>query len=66
VSEAIWGFCENCERWRLSDGWRRADGAAKCPVCDTPAALIETVEGGVGRISLVLELPPGAEMPLLS
>jgi hypothetical protein len=66
VSQAIWGFCEPCERWRLSRGWLRSSGRARCPVCDTPAALIEKVEGGVARVRLVLELPPGAEMPLLA
>ena len=66
MSQAIWGFCDRCERWRFSADWLRASGGAKCPVCDARPALIEKVEGGVARISLVLELPPGAEMPLLA
>jgi hypothetical protein len=57
-----WGFCENCERWQLSVGW--GDPAA-CPECGAPPRLLESWSGGAARVTLVLDLPPGGDLPLL-
>lgn len=58
----LWGFCPGCERWRLSDAW--GDPAA-CPGCGAAPSPLEQWADGAGRILLVLDLPPGADLPLL-
>ncbi|MGH7903888.1 MAG: hypothetical protein ACREPA_07150 [Candidatus Dormibacteraceae bacterium] len=65
--EALWGFCTECELWRCSDTWFRT-GAHRpaCPRCGAEPALIETVRDGRATVLLVLDLPPGSELPLLS
>lgn len=62
-----WGFCGACARWRYSDRWFAEDASrSACPVCgDTPSSL-EVIENGKGRILLVLELPPGGDLPDLT
>jgi hypothetical protein len=57
-----WGFCEQCELWRLEE-W---GDPASCPWCGAAPDPIERFEDGVARLSLSLELPPGSELPLLS
>lgn len=57
-----WGYCEDCERWRLSAGW--GDPAA-CPECGALPRPLESWSGGAGRVTLVLDLPPGGDLPLL-
>jgi hypothetical protein len=59
---ARWGFCERCERWRLSSGWGEP---AACPECGAPPRPLESWSGGAGRVRLVLDLPPGGDLPLL-
>lgn len=71
TAQPVWGFCDSCARWRLG-GWRspgtdppggRADGApARCPDCGREPALLETLADGVGRITLLLDVPPGADL----
>lgn len=56
-----WGFCERCELWRLEE-W---GAPPHCPVCGGEPRPLERIEGGIGRTSLVLDLPPGSELPLL-
>jgi hypothetical protein len=51
-----------CELWRFEE-W--GDPAA-CPACGGAPDPLEQVEGGVARVKLSLELPPGSELPLLS
>ena len=38
----------------------------KCPECKSTTVLIEKIEGSETRITLKLELPPGADLPLLA
>ena len=38
----------------------------KCPECKSTTVLIEKIEGSDTRITLKLELPPGADLPLLA
>lgn len=59
--DGAWGFCERCELWQLAD-WRRPPA---CPVCGAEPRPLEEIVDGVGRVSLVLDLPPGSELPLL-
>ncbi|MBO0775022.1 MAG: hypothetical protein J2P34_01805 [Actinobacteria bacterium] len=58
----LWGFCPGCDRWRLSGAW--GDPAA-CPVCGTPPDPLEQWSGRTGRVLLLLDLPPGTDLPLL-
>lgn len=60
--QPVWGFCERCERWRLSAAWGEP---AACPECGAPPHPLERWADGAGRISLVLDVPPGAELPVL-
>ena len=64
---ALWGFCASCELWRFSSQWTPAgaDGPA-CPVCGSPPSALEVLEDGVARVDLMLELPPGGDIPFLS
>lgn len=63
----LWGYCGGCERWRLSEEWFAGPGEEPaCPVCGTPPDPLERLEGGRGRVVLQLELPPGAELPILT
>jgi hypothetical protein len=57
-----WGFCERCELWRFEE-WGEP---ARCPTCAGAPDPLESVENGIGRTALSLELPPGSELPLLS
>ena len=57
------GFCPGCERWLLSSAW--GDPPA-CPGCGTAPDPLEQWASGTGRTLLVLDLPPGGELPLLS
>lgn len=63
---SIWGFCDQCELWRFSAEWYLLSAIAKCPECKATTALIEKIDGSETRIDLKLELPPGAELPLLA
>lgn len=64
---ALWGFCASCELWRFSAQWTRAGvGEPACPVCGSPPSALEVLDDGVARIHLVLELPPGGDIPFLS
>ncbi len=56
------GVCEDCERWQFSAGW---GNPAACPACGAPPCPLESWSGGTARITLVLDLPPGGELPLL-
>jgi hypothetical protein len=56
-----WGFCERCELWRLEE-WGEPPA---CPVCGAVPRPLEQLVDGVGRTELVLDLPPGSELPLL-
>ena len=38
----------------------------KCPECKSTTVLIEKIEGSETRITPKLELPPGADLPLLA
>ncbi|MFZ0055028.1 MAG: hypothetical protein WAL09_09490, partial [Pseudolabrys sp.] len=38
----------------------------KCPECKSTTVLIEKIEGSETHITLKLELPPGADPPLLA
>jgi hypothetical protein len=64
--QSIWRFCDQCELWRFSAEWYLTSTIAKCPECKATTALIEKIEGSETRIALKLELPPGAELPLLA
>jgi hypothetical protein len=57
-----WGFCDTCELWRFEE-WGEPPA---CPYCGGAPDPLEHVEGGVARVKLSLELPPGSELPLLS
>ena len=59
---ARWGFCGTCELWKLSDAW--GDPPA-CPVCGAPPSPLERWADGAYRLELALDLPPGADLPLL-
>ncbi len=59
---ARWGFCPGCERWQLTAGW--GDPPA-CPACGSPPDPLERWADGTGRVLLVLDLPPGGDLPLL-
>ncbi len=60
-----WGFCPDCSLWRYAD-WDARTATPSCPVCAAAPSPIETIgDDGVGRLVLVLELPPGADLPLL-
>lgn len=65
-NDELWGFCEPCESWLCSIRWY-ADHSrdARCPNCGKPPALIETREGDIGKITVMLRLPPGAVEPAL-
>ena len=66
MADELWGYCSLCERWRLSDRWFDGDPLRPaCPVCGDEPSPLEHIENGRGRIVLVLELPPGADLPLL-
>jgi hypothetical protein len=58
----VWGFCETCERWRLSAAW---GDPPSCPECGTPPRPLESWADGTGQVTLILELPPGGSFPLL-
>ena len=66
MTALLWGFCERCELWRLSDEWFMSSACASCPVCGGEPQPIERLEDGVARLELVLDLPPGSELPLLA
>lgn len=61
-----WGYCASCERWRYAD-W---NDPPSCPVCSEAPDPLEQLDNGiarlVGRTTLLLELPPGAELPILT
>lgn len=57
-----WGYCARCERWRLSDAWGEP---AACPACGADPDPLEQWQAGTGRTTLLLELPPGTDLPLL-
>lgn len=57
-----WGFCDGCSLWRLED-WGEPPA---CPSCGAAPDPLERIVDGVGTVSLVLELPPGSELPLLA
>lgn len=59
---ALWGFCPACERWRHSGGWGQPP---RCPACGAAPDPMERWVAGTGRIEIVLELPPGADLPML-
>ncbi len=61
-ARARWGFCPGCEHWRLTGAWGEPP---RCPDCGTAPDPLEQWSGGTGRIRLVLELPPGGDLPLL-
>lgn len=58
----VWGFCEVCGRWRLSDRWGVPPA---CPRCGAAPDPLERWSDGAGRVELVLDLPPGADLPML-
>jgi hypothetical protein len=58
----LWGFCETCERWQFSAAWGEP---AACPDCGTAPRPLERWADGAGRIMLMLDLPPGGDLPLL-
>jgi hypothetical protein len=60
-----WGFCADCELWRYAADWFDT-GQPACPVCGASPAALESIEGGVARVQLLLELPPGTSLPLLT
>lgn len=62
TDDLVWGFCAECELWRLE----RWGAPAACPRCGGAPDPLERLENGVGRVRLTLELPPGSELPLLS
>ncbi len=51
---ARWGYCAQCERWRVSDAWEDAGTPARCPVCGTVPDPLECVVGTVGTTVLRL------------
>jgi hypothetical protein len=57
-----WGFCGECEQWRLSADW--GDPPA-CPVCGARPGPVERWADGAYRLELTLDLPPGTDLPLL-
>ena len=60
-----WGFCASCELWRL-ETWGDPHVCPKCGETPDPVeVLVDSVAHVVGHTTLVLELPPGAEFPLL-
>ncbi len=68
----LWGYCPSCERWWLSASWGAVEpqddavtGVARCPRCDTVAFPVEVRVDGITRLRLELDLPPGAEFPVL-
>ncbi|MEX0953573.1 MAG: hypothetical protein WDZ26_07065 [Nitriliruptoraceae bacterium] len=68
----LWGYCPSCERWWLSAAWGAVDTpdaaanvVARCPACDTVSFPIEVRVDGITRLRLELDLPPGAEFPIL-
>lgn len=65
---ALWGFCPTCELWRFSTQWigTGSNAAASCPVCGSGPSALEVLEGGVARVHLMLELPPGGDIPFLT
>lgn len=64
---ALWGFCASCELWRFSSQWTPAGSdEPACPVCGSPPSALEVVDDGVARVHLLLELPPGGDIPFLS
>jgi hypothetical protein len=62
MTRSLWGFCESCALWRLSDAWGEP---AACPECGVPPDPLERWADGAGYVSLLLDLPPGSELPIL-
>jgi hypothetical protein len=63
MSPPVWGFCETCELWQLSADWGEP---AACPRCGTPPSPLEQWADGTGHVLLVLDLPPGSGLPILT
>ena len=64
---ALWGFCASCELWRCSTRWTRAGtDEPACPVCGSAPSALEVLDDGVARVHLLLELPPGGDIPFLT
>jgi hypothetical protein len=64
---ALWGFCPSCELWRYSTEWLAAGSdEPACPVCRSAPTALEVLDNGVARVHLILELPPGGDIPLLT
>ena len=65
--DALWGFCAPCELWRFSSQWMLGGTTEPaCPVCGSPPSALEVLNDGVARVQLLLELPPGGDIPFLS
>ncbi len=60
---AVWGFCPGCELWQLSAAWGEPPA---CPQCGTPPSPLEQWADGTGHVLLVLDLPPGSGLPILT
>ena len=64
---ALWGFCPTCDLWRFSTEWTGAGSdEAACPVCGSAPSALEVLDDGVARVHLMLELPPGGDIPFLT
>ena len=62
AARPLWGFCGTCERWQLSAAWGEP---AACPDCGATPSPLERWADGTGHVTLVLDLPPGGDLPLL-
>lgn len=56
MSELRWGYCERCQRWILSNRWRRS----KCPLCARSVHVLEKPTDGGFYLELDI-LVPGEE-----